>query len=74
MTNIYRKVQKSIDIKNPSSGKFMEFDFWIPKYQLCFEFQVFIFSFGFVNKIKLSSGSIPLYNNMVQSPNKANDS
>ena len=42
-TKIYQNVQKDINIKYPESGKSMEFDFWIPQYNLCFEFQVFTF-------------------------------
>eukprot|EP00026_Physarum_polycephalum_P001051 Phypoly_transcript_01052.p1 GENE.Phypoly_transcript_01052~~Phypoly_transcript_01052.p1 ORF type:complete len:797 (-),score=76.09 Phypoly_transcript_01052:124-2514(-) len=39
LDKIYRNVQKGHSLSYLSTGKFMEFDIWIPKYKLCFEFQ-----------------------------------
>eukprot|EP00026_Physarum_polycephalum_P004745 Phypoly_transcript_04768.p1 GENE.Phypoly_transcript_04768~~Phypoly_transcript_04768.p1 ORF type:complete len:663 (+),score=63.83 Phypoly_transcript_04768:34-2022(+) len=35
---ILKGVRKNIDLKHDLQGKYLEFDFWIPKYKLCFEF------------------------------------
>lgn len=39
MSKIHQKVKSDLNVKYPK-GALLEFDFWIPKYQLCFEFQV----------------------------------
>eukprot|EP00026_Physarum_polycephalum_P001914 Phypoly_transcript_01917.p1 GENE.Phypoly_transcript_01917~~Phypoly_transcript_01917.p1 ORF type:complete len:811 (+),score=69.95 Phypoly_transcript_01917:211-2643(+) len=36
---IQRNVMKDINMKYPSTGRYMEMDLWIPDYQLCFEMQ-----------------------------------
>lgn len=36
---IQQNARKQSNIKNPTTGTFLEFDFWLPKYNLCFEFQ-----------------------------------
>ena len=38
----YTNSRKFLSLKYPGTGGYMEFDFWIPSHNLCFEFQVTI--------------------------------
>lgn len=40
--DILYNVRKDGDVRNPITGRFLELDLWIPKYNICFEFQVSI--------------------------------
>lgn len=32
--------RKETELKNPGTGAFLELDIWLPKHNICFEFQV----------------------------------
>lgn len=41
ISEILTDQRKETHIKNPHTGKYLEIDVWIPRLDLCFEFQVF---------------------------------